>query len=299
MAANPLSEAEQPVCRSLSHCLKIVDNHAHDSFDYTVLADAFRRYGKKGRKALIKRIEKGGPSAGHAADMIAIMGDKGALSRLRKRQEDDKPLIARTVAALDARLNREPSTPPAPPPSLSLGDGESRPPLCAHGTPLKFEARRREMPFFERDMATPNTFGAFRPSATFNAPLTFASRGHLRTARPVPGGWLAGYPDGLLSYDSDTGVPILRMEGDVLSVQARHSATLTPESWAFILNANNQTYIVDVGPNSLRLAATLPGPLTELWRGKEGLVYAASAAGSSITLNPDGSIKAGCGDTQP
>lgn len=299
MAANPLSEAEQPVCRSLSHCLTIVDNHAHDSFDYAVLADEFQGFGKKGRKALIKRIEKGGSSSGHAADLIALMGDKDALARLRKRRTDDSALIARTVTALNARLTPEPSTPPAPLPSLPLSDSENRPPVCARGTPLKFEARRREMPFFERSMATPDRYGAYRPSAAFNAPLALASRSHLRTARPVPGGWLAGYPDGLLSYDNDTGAPRLRIKGDVLSVQARHHRTLTPDSWAFILNANNQTYIVDVGPNSLRLVTTLTGPLTELRRGKEGVIYAASEAGSTITLRPDGSVKAGCGDTEP
>lgn len=301
MAANPLSQAEQSVCRSLSHCLKIVDDHAQDSFDYAILANAFREYGKKGHKALIKRIENGGPSAGHAADLIAIMGDQKALSHLRRRQTHDKPLIARTVAALNTRLKTERAERPShtPPPVLSLSDGERGQRICHNGTPLQFEARRREMPFFERDMATPDMFGAYRPSAAFDAPLAFATRSQLRAARPVPGGWLAGYPDGLLSYDNVSGAPRLRKAGTVLSIQARHNAVLTPESWAFILDAENQTQIINVGPDTVRLVTRLPGPVSELRRGDNGVLYAASTEGSSVTLNPDGSIKAGCGDPQP
>lgn len=299
LAANPLSPAEQPVCQTLHHCLKIVETHPHDSFDYAVLAAEFRRFGPQGLYGLIRKIEKGGDSAGHAADLFALMGDASALPRLGDRRADANPtktaLIARTVAALQARLSATPSDfklpSPAPPPQTAQ--------ICPDGTALPFEARRREMPFFELDVATPDAFGAYRPSATFKTPLRFASRGWLRTARPVPGGWLAGYPDGLVGFDSRTGAPTLRMKGHVLSVQARSDATMTPETWAFILDNQQQTYIVDVGPKMLLLATTLPGPLAELRRGPDGSIYASSANGHSVTLLADGSIKSGCGSVKP
>ncbi|MGJ8560851.1 MAG: hypothetical protein ACSHX3_11490 [Litorimonas sp.] len=299
MAANPLTPAEQRVCQSLNHCLQIIETHPQDSFDYAALAEDFHRFGPKGRDALIRRIAKGGKSAGHAADLLALTGDASALPRLRKRQADashsETALIRRTVVALQARLNATPSDPLPPPSERTATDAA----ICSEGIARPFEARRREMPFFELNVATPDRVGAYRPSATFTMPLRFASRGWLRTARPVPGGWLAGYPDGLVAYDSRTGAPTLRLKGHVLSVQARDETSMTPESWVFILNDQNQTHIFDVGPKALRLTTTLRGPLAELRRGPDGALYASSATGHSVTMRPDGSIKLGCGDVQP
>lgn len=155
------------------------------------------------------------------------------------------------------------------------------------------------MPFFELDTAAPDAFGAYRPSATYDAPLRFATRGWLRSARPIPGGWLAAYPDGIIQFDNRTGAPRLRAKGNVLSLQTRGQNTMSPETWVFILNAQNQTYIIDMGTTDLKLVATLPGPLKELRRDATGTLYATSDVGQSVTLRTDGSIAAGCGPETP
>jgi hypothetical protein len=299
IAENPLTATEQHVCRSLEHCLSIVEAHPHDSFDYVVLAEEFRRFGTNGRDALLQKISKDDENSAHAADLLALTRDASALPRLRGLQmkitRTEDSLVARTLTALEMRLSGQPDYPKQSPTEQNTSVIS----ICPKGTILPFEARQREMPFFELDVATPDMFGAYRPSAQFQLPLHYASRGWLRSARPVPGGWLAGYPDGLVHYDSRTGAPRLRMKGQILSVQAQQSTSMTPDSWAFILNDNNQTYIVDIDQRTIRLARTSPGPLTELRRGQDGTLYASSAAGQSVTLRTDGSVVPGCGMQTP
>lgn len=52
MATNPLTRAEQPVCRSVKQCADIVSRHRLDEFDYRVLAAEFDRFGNKSVSAL-------------------------------------------------------------------------------------------------------------------------------------------------------------------------------------------------------------------------------------------------------
>lgn len=303
MAANPLSPAETTACRSLQHCLDIIETHPPDSFDYDVLAVDFKRFGAKGRKALIRKVKKSNRSAANAADLLAISGDAAVLALLKDHHAKTRPtpslLITRTIVALQTRLDSPSDSASAPLPARMLKQVVGAPQICAYGTAIPFESRRREMPFFEYDMATPDGFGAYRPSATYQSPLPLAARGWLRTARPVPGGWLAGYPDGLIQYDSRTGAPALRLKGNILSVQAMRDDVLTANSWGFMLNTRNQTFIVEVQPNSVRQVTALPGPLRELRRADDGSIYASSSDGRSVTLRPDGSTVAGCESAHP
>ena len=109
-AANPLSRAEQTVCRNLSHCLSILDDHPHDSFDYAVLAQEFTRFGDRGRKALIKRVSQGDTaknrSASHAADLISIMPDEHFLAPLQALSDREKPQNQQDAARELAQQNR-------------------------------------------------------------------------------------------------------------------------------------------------------------------------------------------------
>ena len=49
----PAQANESIVCKSVSHCVDIVERHAPDSFDYQVLNGEFQRFGAKGKAALI------------------------------------------------------------------------------------------------------------------------------------------------------------------------------------------------------------------------------------------------------
>ena len=44
------------VCKSVSHCVDIVERHAPDSFDYYVLNGEFKRFGENGKTALLKML---------------------------------------------------------------------------------------------------------------------------------------------------------------------------------------------------------------------------------------------------
>lgn len=301
VAANPLTQAEQPVCRSLKHCLQIVDAHPHDSFDYGVLAEEFRRFGPKGRDALLRRIKKNDKAAHNAADLLALSRDASALSRLKAlvKQSGDPShdLAARTEQALRARLR--------------LVDKSMEPPESFHGLyteasclrefPDNFDARKNEMPFFESDIATPDQHGAFRPSATFrfepshaSFPEPYMSRGWLRAAVPLPGGWFAAYPNGLVYYDSKTGRPDIRTRSCVVSLQRRDVNSLTPNIWAFLDTPDGGTRILDVGSESLTKAFDLSGRLSHLERQTDGSLCAAASNATSVTLRTDGSTVPGC-----
>lgn len=47
---------ESIVCKSVSHCVDIVERHAPDSFDYQVLNGEFQRFGPKGKAALLNML---------------------------------------------------------------------------------------------------------------------------------------------------------------------------------------------------------------------------------------------------
>jgi hypothetical protein len=55
-SAKSLTPAEKRVCKSLQHCLDIVETHNRQSFDYRVLSAEFANMGDKGRKALLKSL---------------------------------------------------------------------------------------------------------------------------------------------------------------------------------------------------------------------------------------------------
>lgn len=295
LAANDLTEAEQTVCRSLTHCLSILDNHPYDSFDYKVLAEEFGQYGRKGELALIKRltIQNGKPE--HAADLLAIMATSNSLDQLRsvsrKVPRPQRRLINRTYKAITARLkghqkNEPPISVSMPPDTSNSG--------CSHGKDLRFSARKREMPFFELDVATPDLFGAYRPSARHDLPLTLASRGWLQSALPLAGGWLAAYPDGLVQYDNQTGTPQIIIRGRILSLQPQKDYSLSGDVWAFMPTKDGQTYILTISQNSVKLITTLPSSLSELRRDKDHRIYVTGQNGDSVTLMPDASFWPGC-----
>jgi len=54
--ARPLTKAETPVCKSVQHCLEIVERHDFESFDYDVLREEFSRFGDTGKKQLFKAM---------------------------------------------------------------------------------------------------------------------------------------------------------------------------------------------------------------------------------------------------
>lgn len=301
LAKPPLVPAEQRVCRSLNHCLKIVDAHPHDSFDYDVLAEEFRRFGSKGRDALIRKIKKGGQSAGHAADLLALTRDASALPRLSdmaaRSDDPSHGLAAQTEQALTARLGLV-DKPMGLPDDFHGGPTEAS---CLRELPASLDARKNEMPFFEADIATPDQHGAFRPSATFrfepshaSFPEPYMSRGWLRAAVPVPGGWFAAYPNGLVYYDNKTGAPDIRDRSCIVSLQSRDATSLSSHVWAFSERSGLGTSVLDIGPNSRRTAAHLPGRLSHILRLPDGNLCAMSDDDAAITLRTDGTTVRGC-----
>ena len=55
-AAAPLTPAEMTVCKSVKHCVDIVERHAPDAYDYRVLHSEFLRFGGKGKAALLSML---------------------------------------------------------------------------------------------------------------------------------------------------------------------------------------------------------------------------------------------------
>ncbi len=54
--ANPLTRAEQSVCRTPQHCFDILSRHDATQFDYTVLGEGFLRFGGRGKGALMRGL---------------------------------------------------------------------------------------------------------------------------------------------------------------------------------------------------------------------------------------------------
>jgi len=55
-AAAPLTPSERTVCKSVKHCVDIVNRHAPDEYDYSVLHGEFLRFGEKGKAALLSLL---------------------------------------------------------------------------------------------------------------------------------------------------------------------------------------------------------------------------------------------------
>lgn len=51
-----LTSGEIRVCKTVTHCVDIVERHAPDSFDYRVLNSEFQRFGSQGKAALIEML---------------------------------------------------------------------------------------------------------------------------------------------------------------------------------------------------------------------------------------------------
>jgi len=65
---------ESIVCKSVSHCVDIVDRHGPDSFDYQVLNGEFQRFGKKGKTALLNMLTSKGETDMRRAQAVLARG---------------------------------------------------------------------------------------------------------------------------------------------------------------------------------------------------------------------------------
>ncbi len=88
-AAAPLTPAEMTVCKSVKHCVDIVERHNSGAYDYTVLHGEFLRFGDKGKAALLAML-----SGKDEADM------RRAQTLLAKGRFRFTPDEQRTIAAL-------------------------------------------------------------------------------------------------------------------------------------------------------------------------------------------------------
>lgn len=299
LAANPLSAAERQVCRNLSHCLSILDEHPHDSFDYAVLAEEFARFGAKGRDRLIRRVGKGAKAdervAGHAADLLAMSMDSSALPLLRALAAREtgavRDLAIRTHDALSARLHPNPDSAsdlPVAKPSADLASA------CQPASQAGFAANKKGMPYFEMNVAAPDASGAYRPSAAFQIDRPLSTRANLRAAVSVAGGWYAAYPDSLVHYDSRTGAPIVRFSGCILTVQRRSDDLNIRHVWAIAADDDMTIRVMEVGPDSLRDVARLARGINGLTRQADGRLCLRDDKGTVLALHPDGSVDADC-----
>lgn len=74
--AKPLTKAEHSVCQSLRHCVDIVERHDASEYDYDVLMEEFRRFGPKGRQAVLHILNA--PNA--HSDMARLLLSGGPLT---------------------------------------------------------------------------------------------------------------------------------------------------------------------------------------------------------------------------
>jgi hypothetical protein len=291
-----LTPAEANICLSLSHCLKILDTHPHDSFDYAVLSDAFTQYGKRGRRALLRRLKKA-DIAGNAADLLALSQDPSILPELEKLRVETAgetaALVGRTIDAI--RQRRRQPQPDAPikrtsaPPLIS-------PPPCPLGRAADPASQRKEMPYFEAAIARPDRFGAFRPSAVYRVSTPHAERPDLRSAVSRLDGWVAGYDGGLLRYDSRTGEPEVLTDMGVITLQRKYAQKVDSGVWA-VLKSKSGLIIIDA--LSLSVYASMPGHLIGLRRTEEDHLLISSSNGLTLSIDPDGKISSGCPAENP
>jgi hypothetical protein len=292
-AANPLTPAEQRVCRSLKHCLNIVETHPYDSFDYAVLAAEFARFGQKGYDALIRMIAKSHKKAGHAADLLAISQDYSSIKKLNRVVEtaplDSAKLAKKTIEAIRANLDSvNPLTA-----SENGSTGTYDPKRCLDRMPSNLQSRKSEMPFFELNVATPSAGGAYRPSAQYRLPLTYASRGWLRTALPIENGWVAGYPDGLVFYDNQTGQPDILFRGCVKLLQSHLNEKQSQEVWAMTTVQNGDKNMVMIDEKSGQIVQII-GPLSDDELSHQLERCSVQGMGLVITQRPNGTPSATC-----
>ncbi|MGB3457119.1 MAG: hypothetical protein WBA35_12225, partial [Litorimonas sp.] len=230
--------------------------------------------------------------AGHAADLLALSRNASALAPLEAVAARGGPagaLAKRTHEALSLRLKPRPPQAPAPNTQTST---LALPGRCTNIRAVDADAQRREMPFFEADVARPDAYGAFRPGAPYRLEAKVTDRGALRSAVAVRDGWLAGYPGGLVRYDGTTGEPTLLSDASVLSLQRRDPDRLDGGVWA-VLEAQDGLIVADA--LALTVTAGLPGTLSALGRGEDGQLVVGSATGVMIGLSPDGSVRMECG----
>lgn len=98
--AGQLTRAEQTVCSSLRMCLDIVRRHDASEFDYSVLAEEFRRYGPAGRAGLFNILE-GEAGTEDIARLIAALGPLSAQERAWRDAEWGGPNTARLLPLAD------------------------------------------------------------------------------------------------------------------------------------------------------------------------------------------------------
>lgn len=291
-AANPLTRAERQICSSLRHCVSILERHTQDNFNYHHLAEAFGHYGTRGRKALIRVLDKGGPEAAQAADLIAISRNSKLLPLLEdyRSQTKDPELVERTIEALTRRLQSEKQSILLPPfrlPELQAGQH------CDLGEPIKLGAQKGEMPFFEADIARPDNYGAYRPSADFRLALHHAGRPDLTSAVSIFGGWLAGYSGGLVHYDSKTGQPSLLSRAPILTVQRMEARLLGRFAWV-VSTAPDQIIISRASADKMVSLLSLDSALSDLRRTTDDRLVIVTKQGVTAKLNPDGTYDIGC-----
>jgi len=82
--AKPLTKAETSVCKSLRHCVDIVERHDASEYDYNVLTEEFRRFGPQGRQAVLHILNT--PKA--HADMARLLLSGGPLTAAETAQID-------------------------------------------------------------------------------------------------------------------------------------------------------------------------------------------------------------------
>jgi len=93
-AAQLLSPAESIICKSVRHCVDIVERHAPDEYDYAALHGEFLRFGDKGKAALLKLLS--------GKDILDMQRAQDILSKGRFRFTPDEQ---RKVAMLWPRGN--------------------------------------------------------------------------------------------------------------------------------------------------------------------------------------------------
>ena len=65
---------ESMVCKSVSHCVDIVERHAPDSFDYQVLNGEFQRFGESGKTALLNMLASKDETDMRRAQAVLVRG---------------------------------------------------------------------------------------------------------------------------------------------------------------------------------------------------------------------------------
>ena len=73
-AQNPLSRAEQQICKSLKQCLDITARHNPQSYDYSALHQDYLRFGNKAKQALLGQLGSSKPVTVSRAQTLLAKG---------------------------------------------------------------------------------------------------------------------------------------------------------------------------------------------------------------------------------